>query len=101
MSYTQKNIMVLDELKNVDEKNRTARFIAVISYISNDCEMTFRGECEGKIGFEARGENGFGYDPIFYVGEKSFAEIKDDEKNKISHRALALKKLIEYLKGEI
>ncbi|MBR3920677.1 MAG: non-canonical purine NTP pyrophosphatase, partial [Oscillospiraceae bacterium] len=77
------------------------RFVCVISYIdSNGNASVLRGECEGVIGREMKGDNGFGYDPIFMIGDKSFAEISSEEKNKISHRANALKKLTEKLKGE-
>ncbi|MBQ7981786.1 MAG: non-canonical purine NTP pyrophosphatase, partial [Oscillospiraceae bacterium] len=62
----------------------------------NGAEHYFEGKCFGKIGYENRGTNGFGYDPIFMYGDKSFAEISAEEKNKVSHRALALKKLKEY-----
>ena len=61
-------------------------------------EQYVRGECRGKIGYEPIGENGFGYDPLFMYGEKSFAEISAEEKNKISHRADALRKLCSILK---
>lgn len=90
---------ILEELKDVPPEKRTARFVSVIAFISkNGTVSTVRGECEGTIGFVPIGENGFGYDPIFMVSNKSFAEISSDEKNKISHRALALLKLKEILK---
>jgi XTP/dITP diphosphohydrolase len=59
----------------------------------------FNGVCEGRIGFEPRGKNGFGYDPLFVPDgfEKTFAELSDDEKNKSSHRAKALEKLRQFL----
>ncbi len=89
---------LLGELEGVPVEKRTARFVCVIHYISQEGdEHFFRGECEGTIGFEEKGDNGFGYDPIFYIGAKSFAEIPKDEKNIISHRAKALKKLEQYL----
>lgn len=101
LSYKEKCQMLIDELKDVQNKKRTARFVCVIYYIDNvGNETSFRGECEGKIGFEPKGENGFGFDPIFYVGEESFAQILAEKKNKISHRAKALKKLTMYLKSE-
>lgn len=90
---------LLSELKDVPDEKRTARFVCAIQYINADGEVkTVRGECEGRIGYEQRGENGFGYDPVFMTGEKSFAELSAEEKNKISHRANALKKLRELLK---
>lgn len=93
---------VLSELEGVPEEKRTARFVCVICYIDSNGEVHyFRGTVEGRIGFEKRGENGFGYDSIFYVGDKSFAEISPDEKNKISHRAKALNLLEEYLEDGV
>ncbi len=92
---------ILEELKNASLEKRTARFVCVITYISEDGKThSFRGECEGTIGFELKGDNGFGYDPIFMVGEKSMAEILKEEKNKISHRGKAIEKFLEYLKSE-
>lgn len=92
---------ILNELNGISDEKRTARFVCVISYIdSNGNASVLRGECEGVIGREMKGDNGFGYDPIFMIGDKSFAEISSEEKNKISHRANALKKLTEKLKGE-
>lgn len=92
---------LLIDMKEIPENRRNARFVAVITYISADgSEQSFRGECEGTIAFEPHGENGFGYDPIFMYGEKSFAELTQEEKNRISHRAKALKKLEEFIKSE-
>ena len=92
---------ILVELNNVPIEKRTARFVCVICYISEKGgEHFFRGECEGYIGFEPKGENGFGYDPVFYIEDKSMAEISREEKNKISHRAIALNKLLDFLKEE-
>ena len=92
---------ILSELDGVSDEKRTARFVCVISYIdSSGNTSVLRGECEGYIGREMKGDNGFGYDPIFMIGDKSFAEISSEEKNTISHRANALKKLTEKLKGE-
>jgi len=92
---------ILSELDGVSDEKRTARFVCVISYIDSSGKTSvLRGECEGYIGREMKGDNGFGYDPIFMIGDKSFAEISSEEKNTISHRANALKKLTEKLKGE-
>ena len=92
---------ILELMKDVkDETKRAARFVCTICYIDeNGEEHLFEGKCEGKIAFAPQGDNGFGYDPIFLVGDKSFAEISEEEKNKISHRGLAINKLVEYLKG--
>jgi XTP/dITP diphosphohydrolase len=87
-----------DELENVPDSERTAHFECVIVFMDGDCTKAFSGKCEGKIGYEERGTNGFGYDPVFMYGDKSFAEISSEEKNKISHRAKAIDKLYEFLK---
>jgi len=87
---------LLKELDGVPQEKRAARFVSVISLVYPDGkEITSRGECEGHIIFEERGENGFGYDSLFVpLGyEKTFAELSPEEKNKISHRANALKLL--------
>ena len=87
---------VLAELKNVPEENRTARFYCALAVaVPGQKTLTVSGTCEGRILNEPRGENGFGYDPVFYVPEKglAMAELSADVKNKISHRANALKKL--------
>lgn len=87
---------LLSELNGTDYNERTAKFVCVIALKENDSEIKyFRGECEGYILKERRGENGFGYDPVFYYPplESSLAELSEDEKNKVSHRSRALKKL--------
>lgn len=89
---------ILSELDGADESLRGARFVcALYCIIDDDTEYSVLGTLDGVIGTEPRGENGFGYDPIFYVGEKSLAEMDEDEKNKISHRADALRKLVKIL----
>lgn len=89
---------LLRELEGVPMEKRTARFVSVICYIDKDGkEHIVRGECEGYIGFEPRGENGFGYDPIFMYGDKSFAEISAEEKNSVSHRANAMRKFVKLI----
>ena len=98
---------LLFELKDVPEALRTARFRTVISYVDLKKEFVNEGVIEGVITFKPSGNKGFGYDPIFKpLGfEKTFSEISQDKKNKISHRALALKKikktLKEYLNNEV
>lgn len=90
---------ILSELEGVPRSERTARFVCTLCFIDTEGNaVTVRGECEGYIGFEAVGENGFGYDPIFMYGDKSFAEISADMKNKVSHRANALVKFAEAVK---
>lgn len=94
-----RNNKLLSELSGVPEDKRGAAFVCEICYIDETGrEQYVRGECRGKIGFEPKGENGFGYDPLFMYGDKSFAELSAEEKNKISHRANALKKLCDILK---
>ena len=94
---------LLKKLEGVPEEKRTARFVSVVCVCFPDGrELTVDGKCEGKIGFEKHGDNGFGYDPVFMVGKKSFAELSAEEKDKISHRGNALRRLVrvlpEYLK---
>lgn len=90
---------ILSELNEVPDEKRTARFVCVLCFISPDGKQeTVRGECNGYIGYEPKGQNGFGYDPIFMYGDKSFAEISADMKNKISHRSDALNKFSEMIK---
>jgi len=99
-AYVQKTIGNAGILRLMEEQeNRSAYFKSVVAYIQPGMEtVMFSGEVHGQIGFEARGKKGFGYDPIFYVGEVSMAEMGLEEKNQISHRAAsmqALKKWIE------
>ena len=86
---------VLDELKGVDKPLRNAKFVCSLYFIrDDDYEICVTGECEGFIGEEPIGKNGFGYDPIFMLDDDtSMACLSDEEKNKISHRARALEKL--------
>lgn len=88
---------LLSKMSNV--KERTARFRTVISLIINGVEHQFEGRVEGHIATEKHGKEGFGYDPIFIPEgyDKSFAELGEEVKNQISHRARAVKKLAEYL----
>jgi len=91
---------LLARLKDVPGEKRTARFRCVIAIAAPDGTVeTCSGECQGVIATEPRGNNGFGYDPIFYVPElgKTMAELTPEEKNKISHRAKATEKAREAL----
>ncbi|WP_404329463.1 XTP/dITP diphosphatase [Mesobacillus maritimus] len=89
---------VLTELKGIPNNERTGRFRCVLAVSQPGKKtVTFAGACEGLILTERRGTNGFGYDPIFFVEakQKAMAELNPEEKNKISHRAMAIKKLEE------
>lgn len=92
------NEKLLELLKGVPFEKRKAKFVcAIVLIIDDKTVIRAQGEVHGYITEEARGKDGFGYDPLFYVQEynKTFAEITSDEKNTISHRARALKKLSE------
>ncbi|MBY0099082.1 XTP/dITP diphosphatase [Mesobacillus maritimus] len=91
---------VLEELHGVPKNERTARFRCVLSVSQPGKKtVTFAGACEGLILTERKGTNGFGYDPIFFIEAKgkAMAELAPEEKNKISHRAMAIKKLEQNL----
>lgn len=90
--------LLLENMKDVPDEKRTARFMCTVCCTYPDgSEIVVNGKCEGKIGYEPKGDGGFGYDPIFMVGDKSFAELTAEEKDKISHRGNALKALAEAL----
>lgn len=92
------NDLVISKLKGVPDEKRTARFVCAITYIDDSGnESHFLGKFEGRIGYEMKGEHGFGYDPIFMVGDRSSAEMTPEEKNAVSHRGKALRLLAEYL----
>ena len=96
-----RNSLVLEKMKDVPDEKRTARFVCTIHFIKeNGEEIAVSGKVDGKIGYEPLGENGFGYDPIFMYGDKSFAQVSADIKNSVSHRANALKMLIERLNND-
>ena len=102
-SYRIKNQKIIDNLEGVPEEQRTARFVCAIAAAFPDGRViTKRGTIEGLIGYEEQGENGFGYDPIFYLYEndKSTAELSAEEKNAISHRGKALRQMKEMLKEQ-
>ena len=92
---------LLKELEN--HHNTNAQFRTIIALIYKHEEFIFEGIIKGKIIKEIKGDNGFGYDPIFQPEHHflTFAQISTKEKNKISHRAIALRKLIDFLKGKI
>ena len=91
----------LRRMENVPEQKRGARFVCAIAAVFPGGEtVTANGVVEGRIGYELRGDNGFGYDPIFYLPEYgcTAAELSDEEKNRISHRSRALGLMKEELK---
>lgn len=95
-SYRIKNQNLIDRLEGVPDEKRTARFVcAIAAALPDGTVLHTEGTIEGIIGYEERGENGFGYDPIFCVPKlgKTTAELTDDEKNAISHRGSALEKM--------
>jgi XTP/dITP diphosphohydrolase len=96
------NNKLLKLMADVPENERTARFVSVVCCVFPNGDIIFaRGECEGAIGYEKKGESGFGYDPLFMVDGKSFAEMSAEEKDKLSHRGKALNLLSEQLKNYI
>ena len=85
---------LLSELEGVEKADRTARFVsAVCLYMPDGRHTVCRGTCEGWIGWERIGDGGFGYDPIFMVGETSYSQMSAEEKDAISHRGSALRQL--------
>lgn len=95
---SKNNAKLLDLLKDTPKEARTARFVSAVACVFPDGrELTVRGTCEGVIGYEQKGQNGFGYDPLFYVGERTFAEFSPAEKDAVSHRGNALRALVKEL----
>ncbi len=100
-SYSDNVNKLLKEMEG--KSDRRARFKTVISLILDDKEYFFEGTVEGKITEQPRGDSGFGYDPVFMPEgyNITFAEMSPEEKNKISHRGKAVKKLVEFLKNQL
>ncbi len=100
-SYKIKNQSLIERLEGVPDEKRTARFVCAISAALPDGRiLRSRGTIEGIIGYEERGENGFGYDPIFYLPEyqRTTAELSPEMKNELSHRGKALRIMKEKLR---
>ncbi len=99
-SYLIKNQALIDRLAGVPDEERTARFVCACACVFPDgSEFVCREVMEGRIGYKQEGENGFGYDPIFYLPEFgcTSAQLSPEEKNRISHRGKALRKLRDML----
>ena len=103
-SYHVKNMNFVERLEGVPDEERTARFVCAIAAVLPDGqELTTTGTYEGIIGYEEKGENGFGYDPVFFLPDvgKYSAELTDEEKHARSHRGKALRAMREKLEGII
>ncbi len=99
--YDIKNAELLRRCEGVPQEKRDARFVCVIACAYPDGTVdTVTGVIEGKLAHEPRGENGFGYDPIFYLPERgcTTGEMEPEEKNAISHRGIAVRKMVDLLK---
>ena len=102
--YPEKNKRILAMLKDASSKSRYAYFTcAIVAVLPDGRSLKTEARCEGEIAEEIRGEAGFGYDPIFFIPEcgKTAAELSEEEKNKVSHRGKALRKMERILKEEI
>ena len=89
---------LLAALKDVPDEKRTAHFACAVCVCFPDGrKLELEGRCNGKIGYEKQGSDGFGYDPVFLVGDRSFAQFTADEKDAVSHRGNALRKLCKAL----
>ena len=86
--------LLLQNMKDIPDEKRGAQFVCCITLIlQEDRIFSFQGICEGKIGYAPKGKNGFGYDPVFLIGKKSFSELSPEEKDAVSHRGKALRAL--------
>lgn len=102
--FSVKSRNLIERLEGVPDEKRTARFVCAIAAVWPEGEVTVtRGVVEGRIDYEEKGDNGFGYDPIFYVPEFecTMAQLTDEQKNQISHRSKALEAMKEELKKRI
>jgi len=100
-TYAENNAKLLQALKGVPPRRRNARFRSVIAIVGSNIQKVVEGTMEGAIAEAPRGSNGFGYDPLFIPrgSEKTYAEMTLEEKNRVSHRAAALTKAVEVLRG--
>ena len=102
--YSVKNANIIERLENVEFEKRTARFVCAVAAVYPDGkELVVRETMEGYIGYEEKGKNGFGYDPIFYLKEfdKTSAEISLEEKNEISHRGKAFRAIKSLMEEKV
>lgn len=102
--YSVKSANLIERLAGVPDEERSARFVCAIAAVMPNREIvTTQGVIEGRIDYEEKGNNGFGYDPIFYVPEygRTTAQLTEDEKNRISHRGKALEAMKDELKKRI
>ena len=100
--YSEKNRYIIDKVNATGDKERTARFVCAVAAVFPDMtEEVVRGTIEGTVAFTPSGNQGFGYDPIFWVPELSCttADLSNEEKNKISHRGRALRMMKEVLEN--
>ena len=103
-SYDIKNSLLLSRMKGVPDEKRTARFVCAIAAVfPNGDEAVVRGTMEGRVAYEICGENGFGYDPIFWLPEYNCtsAELAPEKKNELSHRGEGLRKMREIMKEKL
>lgn len=98
-TYNDNVQKLLDELETVPAPNRTAKFRTVVAYVDGDFEITAEGYCDGLISGSAKGENGFGYDPVFFISneKRTFSQMTIEEKEKYSHRGKAIREIIKLL----
>ena len=103
-SYTEKNNTIIERLHGVPDEKRTARFVCAMAAVMPDGTILSTNESmEGQIGYEISGQNGFGYDPIFFLPEfgKTAAELSEEEKNRISHRGKALRAIEKMIREHL
>lgn len=103
LSQKERIHLLLERLKGIPKEKRTARFVCVVALVGPWGEKVFEGTCEGYIAEEPQGDMGFGYDPVFVFPpfEKTFAQLGPEVKNRVSHRAMAFRKLAAFLTEEI